>query len=363
MIISDLVVVDELRKNCSLQYLADTYGIKANRSKKYPQLVLLKYDQLNSPMNERIVQECRGLILNESNNWGVVCFPYMKFFNFGDSRSQILDIKTTRIMEKLDGSIMSLYFFDGKWQVSSSGMPDASGPVSSLLPGTSFADLFWETWRNLGYLYPNDTSRCYMFEMMTPYNRIICVYPKSRIVLHGVRNMNTLMEEKPDIIAQEHGWECVRFFESGSAENYMAKAVGLKPLEQEGFVAVDDKFNRLKIKCPQYVSLSHLKEGMSAKRMAEIVRVNESAEFLVYFPEFKQLHADALGKYNALVSEIESVYEKNRGLKSQKEFAIEVANKPYSGVLFALRKGNVTNAKEALKAVRIEKFLQMLDGI
>ena len=35
--------------------------------------------------------------------------------------------KTARVYEKIDGSLMTLYFYDNKWIISSSGKPDADG--------------------------------------------------------------------------------------------------------------------------------------------------------------------------------------------------------------------------------------------
>ena len=56
----------------TLETLEAEYSIKAKRHGKYPNLVLLKYNQIDSPFSEPLVRECRGLILDESNDWSVV---------------------------------------------------------------------------------------------------------------------------------------------------------------------------------------------------------------------------------------------------------------------------------------------------
>lgn len=66
-----------------LEALNTKYRISAKRHSKYASLVQLRYSQYESPFHEPIVQECRGLLLDESRNWEVVAFPYTKFFNFG----------------------------------------------------------------------------------------------------------------------------------------------------------------------------------------------------------------------------------------------------------------------------------------
>jgi hypothetical protein len=51
------------------------------------------------------------------------------------------------------------------WNVASSSVPDASGKLPN---GKTFAQLFWDIWKTLGYKFPDDKSMCYMFEMLTP---------------------------------------------------------------------------------------------------------------------------------------------------------------------------------------------------
>ncbi len=59
-------------------------------------------------MGEKIVQQCRGIILDEANNWQIVSYPYDKFFNYEESYAPQLDWSTAKIFEKLDGSLMTL---------------------------------------------------------------------------------------------------------------------------------------------------------------------------------------------------------------------------------------------------------------
>lgn len=43
----------------------------------------MKYSQ-NAPFKYRVVQECRGIILDADKNYDVVSWPYLKFFNYGE---------------------------------------------------------------------------------------------------------------------------------------------------------------------------------------------------------------------------------------------------------------------------------------
>lgn len=71
-------------------------------------------DQIDSPMSNAIVQDARGTILDEDDNWRIVAFPFRKFFNFNESNAAKLNWSGgVKVMEKLDGSLMILYSYKG----------------------------------------------------------------------------------------------------------------------------------------------------------------------------------------------------------------------------------------------------------
>jgi hypothetical protein len=71
-----------------------------------------------------------------------------------------------------------------------------------------FSDLFWSIWNKKGYKLPSDTTKCYMFEMITP-SHIIVVRPEAdEVYLHGARDLVTLEEVQPGPIAEEV-YKCV----------------------------------------------------------------------------------------------------------------------------------------------------------
>ena len=349
-----------------LERLKAEYSIKSSQDKKYPELICLKYSQIESPMTEKVVQQCRGIVLDSSKGWEVVSYPYDKFFNYGEGHASEIDWQYAQAYEKLDGSLMTIYFYDGKWRVQSSGTSDGSGEVNGFY--FTFADLFWQTWEHLGYQLPkadNDslishTDYCFIFELMTPYNRVVVQHKSNRLVLHGVRNVETLEESAPAFWAKKYGWECVKVYPLNSWTAIIEAAKHLDPMESEGYIVCDSSFSRVKVKSPQYVAMHHLRESLSPRRMAEIVVANEGEEFLSYFPEWTELHQEVKGKYENLVKEIESTYQWNKSIESQKDFALAIKHLPYSGVLFALRAGKVTNAKEFLASATIQGVERLL---
>ena len=135
-----------------------------------PELVLFKYDQINSPMENPIVQECRGIILDEADDWRVIARPFTKFYNYGEPNAAPIDWTTARVQEKVDGSLCAFYHYKGDWHVATTGTPDAGGRVHN--GERLFRDLIWETAQKheLRMLSPAHT---YLFELTSPYNRVV----------------------------------------------------------------------------------------------------------------------------------------------------------------------------------------------
>jgi hypothetical protein len=191
-------------------------------------------------------------------------------------------------------------------------MPDGSGAITKDL---SFAELFWDIWNNvLKNKLPTNKKLTYMFEMVSPRNPIVVKPEREMIALHGVRDNETYLELDARKVAIENGWEAVPVVHFGSLTELVEAAKNLNPAKQEGFVIRDAYFNRIKLKTPQYVALSHLsikgKVSVNAKHMLQIVRTNEGSEFIAYFPEYAQLHELVQESYNTLVANLENILNK-----------------------------------------------------
>src|SRR3990167_5689352 len=330
-----------LEKNSVLD-LENQLSIVTKRHNKYKNLVLFKYDQINSPKCDEIVRECRGIILDENNNWDIICYPYERFLNYLEPGSAEIDWRSAKIYEKLDGSLCTLYWYDNKWNVATSGTPDASGEVNGF--GMTFEKLFWDVWEQLGYRLPEggrSKQRCYMFELCTPYDRIIVQHKKNRLVLHGARDLDSYFEYDPGLWAEDYNWEIVKKYPLGSVKDILDSLHSMPPTEQEGYVVVDGNFNRIKVKSPKYVALHRMIDGMSSKRMLEIIRTNESSEFLSYFPEWTELYNEIKDKYFALLIEVNQCFNQFKSIENQKDFALAIKDFAFRGALFMIRNGKV----------------------
>jgi hypothetical protein len=325
-------------------------------------------------MGEKICQESRGIILDEADNWKVVCYSFSKFFNYIEGHAAKIDYSKAEVQEKLDGSLMSLFFYKDQWHVASSGLPDASGSYQKDNPRT-FKDLFWALYEKLGYVCPDpeDQNKSFAFEMWTMSNKIICQYDQPYLALIGVRDLDTLQELDPQPFAQKYNWYSAKTYPMKDLGQIIGVGASLNPAMNEGFVVVQKvpgelNFRRVKIKSPAYVALAHLRSSLSSseymsvahRRMIEIIQTNESQEFLNYFPEYSGLYTEVSEKITKKVKELEIYYESVKNIETQKNFAIQVKDHPLSGLLFGMRGGKYLTFKQGLLSLPADKLEKIL---
>ena len=268
-----MLEIQKYLQNKTLVDLENELGIKHNRHSKYPNLVLLSYDQIKSPTYHPIVKECRGIILDEDDCWKVVNYPFNRFYNYGQNEAEI-DWSTAVVQEKLDGSLCSLFYYRSEWLVATSGKADASGIVNGF--NFTFADLFWKVFKQLDYILPIYGYSTYIFELCTSYNKVVVEYKEPRLVLLGYRNLFSGYEATYiDLqkIAKDYNFEIVKQYELNNLEDILDYLKTTKGNELEGFVVVDNNFNRIKIKSEEYVSLHHIRDNINLDKIMITVKI------------------------------------------------------------------------------------------
>ena len=335
-------------------FLAD-FAISATRAGG---LISLKYNQIDSPMHEPCVADCRGLVVREDDPTTIVAMAYRKFWNLGEKYADAIDWSSARIMEKLDGSLMTLYAHEGRWCVASSGHPTAGGNFGD--EAGTFADAFWSAWSALGYRLPDiDRPFFYAFEFCTPNNRIVVRYDRPRIVLHGARSADDLTERGHAWLVSEaadHGWEVVKAWPAATASQAVADAAATDPLALEGFVVVDEQFRRVKIKNPRYVEIHHLRGNRSPRAVVELWKSGEAAEVLAHFPEMAPDFAVVTEPIEAAIARTGHAWRKHAGIDDRKAFAGEVKAEPFASVLFRMFGDRPTGDAEHEVATRVRSL-------
>jgi RNA ligase len=356
-----LVLQRYLRSVGAITDLLTTYAIKAKRHPAFPNLVLFKYDQIASPFAEPIVRECRGIILDESDDWRVVSRAFDKFFNHGEGHAAPIDWSTARVQEKLDGSLAVLYPYAGAWHVATSGTPDAGGDVSGF--GITFRDLFWRTFKESGAALPATNTRlCFSFELTGPLNRVVVQHAAEGLTLLAVRDLYTQREWPLERLDAEAfaGIPRVRHHSLGSFDAIAETFATMNPLAQEGYVVVDGAFNRVKVKHPGYVALHHARGGLSRKAFVQIARSGESTEVIAAFPEFTPQLEAVRADMEALISEVEADYERLHAIPVQKDFALLAVKTRWPGALFAVRAKKADSVRAFARDCLINGLLDLL---
>lgn len=361
----------------ALRRLQHTYQIGVRQHARFPGVVQLRYTPQSSPPDDPVVRECRGLILDAARDWEVLAYPFERFFNLEERRSEGFDWDSARVFPKLDGSLAILYWYEGAWRVASSRRPDASGMVGARGPegGMPFHALFWDVWGRLGYQLPpeGEARRCYMFELTSRRHPIVIRHEGEALALIGARDLGTLRELDPLVVAEERDWSAVRPLDLGAwagsgplAERLRTAAQRLDASRHEGFVACDAAFRRVKIKSPDYVRLTWLfplcvpREGIGRRRLLQVVLAGEVAEFLAYCPEHRAPVTALQAEFDALVARIDAVFEALRPLAEERAFAIAARRYPFHGVLFARRHSPDLTTLEALRRAplpRLERWI------
>ena len=312
--------------------------------------ILLKYNQIDSNFNYELVRECRGIILD--NNLKPVCIPFFKFGNYGESYCPDIDWKSARVQEKVDGSLIKVWFYDGRWRVSTNGTIDAyksdiGQSIFSVMniPYQTFGGLFDKAKENCGLDFDRlDKNKTYMFELVSPYNKVVVPYKNIEIYHIGTRDNITFKELDEDI-----GVKKPKQYDLHTLEDCIATANKM-PYNEEGYVVVDKNWNRVKIKSPQYVAVHHLKNNgeLNFASLVQLIRENEIEEFCTYFPEYKEIVIKLKNKIEEVIERLETNLEKltKETFETKKDFALKVKDLPFSAFYFTWYGDKSTTPKE-----------------
>tara|TARA_R110000796_G_scaffold248124_2_gene374544 strand:- start:7290 stop:8432 length:1143 start_codon:yes stop_codon:yes gene_type:complete len=375
----ELKIVEYIRE-FGLDDAVATFKLKC---KDYPHKVLLKYDQIESDMSLPEVQDCRGLIL-EKDTWKVMSLAFRKFFNSAETQAAKIDWATAHIFEKCDGSLIQLYWdwVAEKWCAGTSGMAEAEGEVNEK-PNTTFSELFWDTIKKYPKFNENNLLHgfTYAFELMTPYNVVVCPHGESKVALLGVRDFRITGKMKEGnyallgAMATELGVPVVQAYDMNmsNAGQLMATFEGM-PFTEEGYVVCDANFNRIKLKNPAYVAAHHLKSKTNLYHIMTIVKSNEIEEYGATFPERREELNELKIGYDTLTVKLTEVWDelkqfkpKNITKQEQKKFAMkvfEVCNKydvkSFTGLYFGLKDGKVESVKDFMFNLDDKRLYEIL---
>ena len=287
-----LKIVDFIKTHSNWEELltSSPYNLIIKRDGK---LILFKYNQINSDFNEEICCEARGLILEEGT-WKVVRMAFKKFFNLGESFAAKIDWDSAVASEKLDGSIISVFYYDGKWRIATNSTIDAfKAELAGVGPYKNFGELFESVLPLSTFAGNRYENICWTFEIVSPYNKVVIDYPETKVYLLSVRFMNTLEELDYDQIPVYAGKIGVAYpqFYYMNDETGFRRLVEQMPEGHEGIVVRDAAGQRVKIKTLLYFQMHKAKNNgiITLERIVDLIRANDHYEFLSYFREYQPI--------------------------------------------------------------------------
>jgi hypothetical protein len=359
-----------LRSGKTLIDLESEFGIEHTKDLH---MVSLNYNMISSPMKEKICQECRGLILSDGT-WDILAYPFYKFFNMGEGFQAEIDWTSARYMEKLDGSMLLLWFDPtiSKWNFATRSMPRASGKVNGA--SISFSDLAWMALKNVlnndveDFLVSLNPRLTYIFELTSPYNRIVCAYNEPKLTLIGVRDLDTLNELSIEPIAEVLGLTIPPSYGFATVEDMIAVINKWNPVEHEGIVVVDKHFNRVKVKNIAYCAMHGAISSLSAsdRNLMKLIMLGQADDLAPIMNDFLLEKCDRMkDNYLKLIKKIDAEWTEIRDIQDIKEFAEQAKTKTWSAILFALKRNKTPSIMAWLeKAVentkQVDHVLQLI---
>ena len=366
-------VLDFIRINENWEELlaAAPYYVKATWDGDY---VLLKYNQLASDFTNEIVRECRGCIMflnNKDHEWAYpVCYPFDKFGNYGESYVPEIEWLSARVQEKVDGSLMKLWHHKGEWHISTNGTIDAR-KASTSVEGVSFYDVFMRALEKNGnpnkFFQALDINYTYMFELVSPETRVTIEYPEAAIYYLGARCIcGTLQEEVYPVHTKDTLFfpfvKLPTIYHLSSLEDCI-KVANTMSANEEGFVVRDGHFNRVKVKSPEYLIASRIRNNgaITTKRIIEAMRAGYLDDLYAYAPDYQAFIDSVLIAYKTLAAELASTYEEAQiklRIFPDTPWHVIVNSSPasYRNYLFRRHAGSVANPYEYLDNLSVKSL-------
>lgn len=305
---------------CWETVLANAYSIKVKKEGNY---AIFNYG-FDCDYSNPIVQEARGIII-DFINLEVVCWPFRKFGNYNESYADVIDWNSAKVLEKVDGSIIKLWydFAKDRWQFSTNGTICAEKAPIDAIEGLTFADIILKA-ENCGDIPFDklDKDYTYIFELVSPETQVVVKYDKILLYHIGTRNNNTGMEVDVNIgVIQPKAYplcgleQCVK---AATELNQQTMYSEDEDITNEGFVVVDKNWNRVKVKSPDYIMMHSLRQMSSIKKrdcIAMLLKKSEKIKIICdsnphLIPVFKyydfrlaelKLQADKLGELSRLM--------------------------------------------------------------
>ena len=314
------------------KYYEDGWLIKQT----HPTLPLTIWNYSQSTQFERkwdeVTMQCRGLVTDEDGK--VVARPFKKFFNIEEG--QHTPAKDFSVYEKMDGSLIIMFYYNGEWVVASRGSFTSEQALA--------ADKLMRTKYNL-VEFGSLEDFTFLFEFTAPWNRVVVDYGnEENLTLLGM--IETFSGAEVDfrfVKAFMYGTKIEVVKQYDNIEDYTTLKQMVKD-NQEGFVIHFSNGDRCKIKGEEYIRLHGIMTNASTTSVWEVLKNQDSMEQYLqevpdeFYQKIKEYKEFLEESYWEVANKAESIFKSifREGMTPQ-EFAGEVKylDKAYQGLLWS----------------------------
>lgn len=345
------------------------YSITVKCDGKY---ILLKYSQFSSDFNNSMVRECRGTIFYKNYNGKYICVrrAFDKFGNYGESYAPDIDWNNVSVEEKVDGSLISLWYHNKSWHISTNGTIDAfKAQIND--KNINFGQLVYEAFdgrenfnKFCSHLYKDFT---YTFELVSPKSKMTIFYPKTKLYYLGQRNIITMKESKDYMpFMKDFGVLCPKIYPLNTIEDCLEYVKNMTK-DQESFVIRDKNFNRIKLKSPEYLFAFHCNNNgiITTKRIIDMIKEEKIDDFLTYCPQYVEQVEDVKNKIQKLVGHLDFVWKAVSVAQylNKKEFAIFIDKFLDKDFLFRKYNNHNLNTVDYIMSKPTNQIKEMIEGV
>lgn len=399
--VNDLIAFIKANKDWRKKLLEKPYCLKNIVDVPYNNnWFMFNYNLFESLLSDRIVKACRGSILEVSDDRSVVrpvCFPFYKFFGYDDPNADIIDWTTAKTRLKVDGQLIKMFKYNGQNYWCTNGSPNVETPLDYTDEKIhNYKELLFESIRkdlkqptvaswsdDNGNFYCKDIDWVnkipdgwtLMFELTSPYNRIIVEYKDIQLWFHGARDSDGI-EYDPEEIAERFGipYEIPKQFDFKNFDQAFETIKNWHGFENEGIVVCDADFHRVKVKCDDYLKVKFVRDVSTPKGIFWIV-ISEQFDDLSSYRELQEMaekqRDELVTVTNKLKDWHKEIVEKRKTFEDQKAFALWVMaeHKDDSKYYFSAAKMSeddfIAKTKESLQSESMgyDRYLELKDFV
>jgi len=278
---------------------------------------------------DEITLQCRGLVTDTDGN--VIARPFKKFFNMEEGKHT--PTSEFDVYEKMDGSLIIVFWYEGGWVVASRGSFSSDQAVAA-------SKIFFD---KLDHNFSIGIT--YLFEFTANWNRIVVDYGDvDNLTLLGAIRTDDETEatyEQLEMIASGANCDVVKRYDG--IKDY-STLKGIIKDNQEGFVIRFSNGDRMKIKGDEYVRLHRIMTEVSTKSVWEVLSNGDNMEGLLkdvpdeFYDKIKEYETELRTNYNKIETICINRFNELKHLQ-KKEYAEEVKWHKYSSVLFSMYNG------------------------